>query len=149
MCDSSALPNKQESDFLCSLVWRDTGWRISFVCGWTQNVSKDEVSQQVCDEAKSYIHVNDCESTDLIVFSTDRIKENYSDVIIGAIASQIASPTSVYPTVYSGANKQNIKGSASLAFVWGIHRDRWIPRTNGQYRGKCFHLMTSSWHCTL
>ena len=22
---------------------------------------------------------------------------------------------------------------------------RWIPRTNGQQRGKCFHLMTSSW----
>ena len=22
--------------------------------------------------------------------------------------------------------------------------DRWIPRTNGQQRGKCFHLMTSS-----
>ena len=31
-------------------------------------------------------------------------------------------------------------------FVWGIHRDRWIPRTKGQLRGKCFHLMTSSWH---
>ena len=30
-------------------------------------------------------------------------------------------------------------------FVWGIHRDRWIPRTKGQLRGKCFHLMTSSW----
>ena len=27
----------------------------------------------------------------------------------------------------------------------GIHRDRWIPRTKGQLRGKCFHLMTSSW----
>ena len=23
--------------------------------------------------------------------------------------------------------------------------DRWIPRTNGNLRGKCFHLMTSSW----
>ena len=23
--------------------------------------------------------------------------------------------------------------------------DRWIPRTKGQQRGKCFHLMTSSW----
>ena len=23
---------------------------------------------------------------------------------------------------------------------------RWIPRTNGQLRGKCFHLMTSCWH---
>ena len=24
--------------------------------------------------------------------------------------------------------------------------DRWIPRTNGQQRGKCFHLMTSSYY---
>ena len=24
--------------------------------------------------------------------------------------------------------------------------DRWIPRTNGQLRGRCFHLMTPSWH---
>ena len=23
--------------------------------------------------------------------------------------------------------------------------DRWIPRTNGQLRGNCFHLITSSW----
>ena len=37
------------------------------------------------------------------------------------------------------------QSSASLAFVWGIHRDRCIPRTKGQLRGKCFHLMTSSW----
>ena len=35
------------------------------------------------------------------------------------------------------------QSSASLAFVRGIHRDRWIPRTKGQLRGKCFHLMTS------
>ena len=39
---------------------------------------------------------------------------------------------------------KNHQSSASLAFVWGIHRDRWIPRTKGQLRGKCFHLMTSS-----
>ena len=29
--------------------------------------------------------------------------------------------------------------------VWGIHRNRGIPRTKGQLREKCFHLMTSSW----
>ena len=27
--------------------------------------------------------------------------------------------------------------------------DRWIPRTNDQCRGKCFHLMTSSWILSL
>ena len=29
--------------------------------------------------------------------------------------------------------------------VTGLTGDRWIPRTNGQWRGKYFHLMTSSW----
>ena len=42
---------------------------------------------------------------------------------MGAIASQITSLTIVYSIVYSDAD----------------------PRTDGQLRGKCFHLMTSSW----
>ena len=54
-------------------------------------------------------------------------------------------PRVVYSTVYSDADQRKHQSSASLAFVWGIHRDRWIPRTKGQLRGKCFHLMTSSW----
>ena len=62
------------------------------------------------------------------------------------IASQITSLTVVYSIVYSGADQRKHQSSASLAFVRGIHRDRWIPRTKGQLRGKCFHLMTSSWH---
>ena len=63
---------------------------------------------------------------------------------MGAIASQITSLTIVYSTVYSDADQRKHQSSASLAFVWGIHRDWWIPRTKGQLRGKCFHLMTSS-----
>ena len=46
--------------------------------------------------------------------------------------------------VYSGVDQRKHQSSASLAFVRGIHWDRWIPRTNGQWRGKCFHLMKSS-----
>ena len=61
------------------------------------------------------------------------------------MASQITSLTIVYSTVYSDADQRKHQSSASLAFVWGIHRDRWIPRTKGQLRGKFFHLMTSSW----
>ena len=60
-------------------------------------------------------------------------------------ASQITSLMVVYSTVYSDADQRKHQSSASLAFVWGIHRDRWIPRTKCQLRGKCFHLMTSSW----
>ena len=72
-------------------------------------------------------------------------REHYNDVIMTTIASQITSLTVVYSTVYSDADQRKHQSSASLAFVWGIHRDRWIPRTNGQLCGKCFHLMTSSW----
>ena len=61
------------------------------------------------------------------------------------IGSQITSLAVVYSTVYSDAYQRKHQSSASLAFVWGIHRNRWIPRTKGQLRGKCFHLMTSSW----
>ena len=46
----------------------------------------------------------------------------YSDVIMGAIASQIISLTSVYLTDYSGADQRKYQSSASLAFVCGIHR---------------------------
>ena len=63
---------------------------------------------------------------------------------MSAIASQITSLAIVYSAFYSGVDQGKHQSSASLAFVWGIHRDRWIPRTKGQLRGKCFHLMTSS-----
>ena len=39
-----------------------------------------------------------------------------------AIASQITSLTIVYSNVYSGADQSKHQSSASLAFVWGIHR---------------------------
>ena len=70
---------------------------------------------------------------------------HYHDVIMTTTASQITSLTVVYSTVYSDADQRKHQSSASLAFVWGIHRDRRIPRTKGQLRGKCCHLMTSSW----
>ena len=72
-----------------------------------------------------------------------------NDVIMSAIAPQITSLMVVYSTVYSDADQRKHQSSASLAFVWGINRDRWIPRTKGQLRGKCFHLMTSSWKTPL
>ena len=77
------------------------------------------------------------------------------------MASQITSLTVVYSTAYSDADQRKHQSSASLAFVWGIHRDRWIPRTKGQLRGICFHIIPKvnnvssrdtshifcKWHC--
>ena len=47
---------------------------------------------------------------------------HYGDVIMGAIASQITSLAVVYSTVYSDADQRKYQSSASLTFVWGIHR---------------------------
>ena len=41
---------------------------------------------------------------------------------MGAVASQITSLTIVYSIVYSNADQRKHQGSASLAFVRGIHR---------------------------
>ena len=52
----------------------------------------------------------------------DNSREHYNDVVMGAIASQIASRTFVYSNVYSDADQSKHQSSASLAFVRGIHR---------------------------
>ena len=44
---------------------------------------------------------------------------HYNNVIMGAIASQITSLT----IIYSDTDQRKHQSSASLAFVWGIHRD--------------------------
>ena len=52
------------------------------------------------------------------------MKYHYNDIIMSMMASQITSPMIVYSTVYSGANKKNIKAPHYWPFVWGIH---WWP----------------------
>ena len=53
---------------------------------------------------------------------------HYDDVILGAMASQITSLMIVYSIVYSGTDQ---RCSASLAFVWGIHRE--FPAQRASY----------------
>ena len=69
-------------------------------------------------------------------------KIHYSDVTISATASQITCDSIACSTVCSGTYQRKRQSSAPLAIVRGIHR--WIPLTKGQWRGKCYHLMTSS-----
>ena len=49
-------------------------------------------------------------------------QQHYSDVVIGAMASQSISLTIVYSTSFSGAGHRKHQSSASLAFVRGIHQ---------------------------
>ena len=51
-----------------------------------------------------------------------RVRMHYDDVIMTRMASQITSLAIVYSTVYSGADQSKHQSSASLAFVWEIHR---------------------------
>ena len=67
---------------------------------------------------------------------------HYSDAIMGAMVSQITSLAIVYSNIHSGPKYLS---SSHWPLCGEFTGDRWIPRTNGQWRGKCFHLMTSSW----
>ena len=55
-------------------------------------------------------------------FGEDGVCHDYNDVIMGMMASQIISLAVVYSTYYSGADQRKHQSSASLAFVWVIHR---------------------------
>ena len=55
-------------------------------------------------------------------------------------ASQLFAQTFV-----EAQNEENLNAQRHW-LLWGEPTgDRWIPLTKGQLRGKCFHLMTSSW----
>ena len=76
-------------------------FEFHFACSYTSNqkVTTGSVNGQA---PKNYIH--------------------YDDVIMTTMASQITSLTVVNSTVYSDADQRKHQSSASLAFVWGIHR---------------------------
>ena len=48
--------------------------------------------------------------------------KHYTDVIMSVMASYITSLTTVYSIVYSDEDLRKHQSSASLTFVWGIHR---------------------------
>ena len=48
--------------------------------------------------------------------------DHYCDIVMSAIVSQISGVFIVYSTICSDADQRKHQSSASLAFVWGIHR---------------------------
>ena len=76
---------------------------------------------------------------------------HYSDVIKGMMASQITSLAIAYSTVYSGADqRKHQKFSVTGLCVGNSPVTGEFPAQMAmQWRGKWFHLMTSSWkvHC--
>ena len=70
-----------------------------------------------------------------------KVMSHNNGIIMSAMASQIASLTIVYSTVYSGADQRKHKSSAFLAFVRGIHRSP----VNSPDKGPVTRKMISIW----
>ena len=64
--------------------------------------------------------------------------DNYSDVIISAMTSQITSVSTVCSIVCSDADKKNIKAPRHWPFSGESPDNRRIPLIKGQSRRKCF-----------
>ena len=60
---------------------------------------------------------------------------------MGTIASQMTSLTIVYSSVYSGADQRKHQSSASLVFVWGLHR----RPVNSPHKGPVTRKNASIW----
>ena len=69
---------------------------------------------------------------------TMKFSTHNSDIIKGAMASQITSLTIVYSAVYSGADQRKSQSSASLAFVRRIHLWPGNSQHNGPVTRKMF-----------
>ena len=136
-------------DRRCAVTWyhnRGTQWPVYF-CIW--DVKEQGIGSHDCDlfwseysvsvpeglkllSAHTHIHIYQKQQKagqchQLPPYPVESIPRllvlgHYSDIIMGAMASQITSLTTVYSTVYSSADQRKHQRYASMAFVWGIHR---------------------------
>ena len=70
---------------------------------------------------------------------------HYSDVIMSEMVSQITASRLFTQPFVQAQIKENIKAPRHWPLWREFTGDRLSPRTKDQQRGKCFHLMTSSW----
>ena len=113
----SAFASQRRYVVSSKLIVYNTAWHSPILATWETDV---------------HLYIVDCSSN----------LYNYNDVIMGAMSSQITSLRIVYSSVYSGAHQRKPQSSASLAFVWGIHRWPVSSPHKGPVTRK---MMTSSW----
>ena len=94
------------SKAFCSIQLREISQEVLMILGWTIQL-----------ETKCVLHIYIYSKLN---FNTG--ENHYNDVIMTTIASQITSLAVVYSTAFSDADQRKHQSSASLAFVWGIHR---------------------------
>ena len=74
-----------------------------------------------------------------------QIKSHYNDVIMSVMTSQIISFTIVYSMVYFRRRSKKTSKLRVTGLCEGNSPVTGEFPTKGQWRAKCFHLMTSSW----
>ena len=133
--------------------WVDVEHTVCFPCVWLCFISVSFKNTHIdigfVFLLWVYVVIEHMVSSKLLQISiswTRKFPQHYNDVIMSMMASQITNLTIVYLSVYSGADQRTIKTPRHWP-LWGeFTGDRWIPRTKGRWRGKYFHLVTSSWH---
>ena len=104
---------------------------ISIMCGGNKKPNISYLSQLRSHYGSSCSQTNDTGHYDDGIMERWRLKSP-------------ASPLFTQPFIQTQI-KENIKAPRHWPLCGEFTGDRWILRTNGQLRGKCLHLMTSSW----
>ena len=168
------LPFVKESELVYIKVWCHKAYRYQLHTALVQTMVSDSLQLRDLSCVLKYHrrttnHVQQREMKNMVPVSADVLAPNctrpslsrhrakdrvchakhYSDVIMGAMASQITSLTIVYSTVYSGTDQRKHQSSASLALVRGIHRSLCAGNSPGTgefpAQSPVTRKMTSSW----
>ena len=108
---------------------------------WLQNWIK---TSSVVPKRKILLKREGCDKIFLNVDDISIVSYHHSTIIMSAMASQISGVSTVCIAVCLGADRRKRQSSTSLNFVRESTGDWRIPIITGQWRRKCFHLMTSS-----
>ena len=143
MCASTFRTSMHDKFKMCALSSRSLQFRFKGLQIWHRNLGKmANILQTKLLNAFSRKNLPLWSKfhSSLFLQLTLNPRLRYTDVIVGAIASQIISLTIVYSTVYSDAYQRKHQSSASLAFVWGIHRGPVNSPHKGPVTRKMFPL---------
>ena len=117
--EPDGVSNNQPHDCLLNRLFRRRSKKTSklhlMTSSWTYRPGRNQTLDVSIKVGDQHISPSDDPPKNIGVV-------HYNDVIMEAIASQITSLTIVYSIVYSDADQRKHQSSASLAFVWGIHR---------------------------
>ena len=107
---------------------------LSIVLGHIRTASVNEKTRYICN---------------FIFTSRGRPHVTYITVTSYWARWRLKSPPSqlfTQPFILFRRRSRKIQAPRYWPLCGELTRDRWIPPTECPWRGKCFHLMTSSWH---